>query len=320
MTRIGVTAFRDCTNMTSVTIPTSVMSISMGAFIRCKGLTSIDLPKGLKSIGWMAFSGCDGLKSLTIPANVDSIKNAAFSDCEELSRINVSADNQKYASVDGVLYTKDMAKLVQCPAGLASVTIPKSVTHIEDEAFAGCRKMKTVAIPPDCTSIGVYAFEGCAGLTSLTIPLKVWKIGRFAFAGCEGLTSVTMCGVQPIVEHGIFASRAPKPGRSADPTPCKNLKSIHVPANAKSWAGAKEWQGIPLVFDGDPIDPQKETDMTEVVQKELARQAEEKAQQEARRAESLKKEQEMQNRRRRIGPRPGKLNTPHKTSTDDKAK
>ena len=32
---------------------------------------------------------------------------------------------------------------------------------------------------------------------------------------------------------------------------CKMLKAIHVPPNAKSWAGMKEWQGIPLVFDAE---------------------------------------------------------------------
>ena len=32
---------------------------------------------------------------------------------------------------------------------------------------------------------------------------------------------------------------------------CAKLTAIHVPANAKSWAGMKEWQGIPLVFDAE---------------------------------------------------------------------
>ena len=30
---------------------------------------------------------------------------------------------------------------------------------------------------------------------------------------------------------------------------CGKLKAIRVPANAKSWAGMKDWFGIPLVFD-----------------------------------------------------------------------
>ncbi len=50
------------------------------------------------------------------------------------------------------------------------------------------------------------------------------------------LTEVTMRGERPEAPESLF------PG-------CGKLKSIHVPANAKSWAGMKDWFGIPLVFD-----------------------------------------------------------------------
>lgn len=45
-----------------------------------------------------------------------------------------------------------------------------------------------------------------------------------------------MCGERPAVKDNVFGK-------------CENLVAIHVPAKAKSWAGMKEWQGIPLVFD-----------------------------------------------------------------------
>ncbi|MBQ0033002.1 MAG: leucine-rich repeat protein [bacterium] len=62
------------------------------------------------------------------------------------------------------------------------------------------------------------------------------RIGRSAFSCCRDLASVTMCGERPDSQKNVFYI-------------CRNLKSIHVPANAKSWAGMTEWQGIPLVFD-----------------------------------------------------------------------
>ena len=52
------------------------------------------------------------------------------------------------------------------------------------------------------------------------------------------MTSVTMLGERPDVGGRMFAN-------------CAKLVAIHVPANAKSWAGMKEWQGIPLVFDAE---------------------------------------------------------------------
>ena len=78
---------------------------------------------------------------------------------------------------------------------------------------------------------------------AITIPstlggYPVTGIGNDAFRGCSGLTSVTMLGERPDTPKrpdGIFEG-------------CGNLKSIHVLANAKSWEGMKNWQGIPLAF------------------------------------------------------------------------
>jgi len=64
----------------------------------------------------------------------------------------------------------------------------------------------------------------------------VKDIGFGAFEDCKELTTVTMCGERPNSRDGVFNK-------------CNTLSAIHVPANAKSWAGMKEWQGIPLVFD-----------------------------------------------------------------------
>ena len=70
----------------------------------------------------------------------------------------------------------------------------------------------------------------------MTMPEGVTNISMLAFQGCNGLTSVTMLGECPTAPNDIWQH-------------CGKLKAIHVPANAKSWAGMKEWQGIPLVFD-----------------------------------------------------------------------
>ena len=70
----------------------------------------------------------------------------------------------------------------------------------------------------------------------MTIPASVKNIEYEAFFDCSKLTSVTMRGEKPDSGDKVFAK-------------CGKLKSIHVPAKAKSWAGMTEGQGIPLVFD-----------------------------------------------------------------------
>ncbi len=103
-------AFRNCSGLTSVTIPEGVTSIDEGAFYNCSGLTSVTLPEGLKSIKHQAFHGCTGLSDITIPEGVTSIANAAFSGC----------------------------------SGLESVSIPSSVTSIGGRAFNGCNNLTSV--------------------------------------------------------------------------------------------------------------------------------------------------------------------------------
>ena len=107
------------------------------------------------------------------------------------------------------------------------MTIPNSVTSIEDGAFYRCfglkevhisdiaawcnidfnalsnplseaghlylngEEVKDLVIPVSVTAIKDYAFSGCSGLTSVTIPNSVTSIGDYAFFGCDGLKSIT---------------------------------------------------------------------------------------------------------------------------------
>ena len=75
-------------------------------------------------------------------------------------------------------------------SGLASVTIPNSVTSIGFAAFRGCSGLTSIEIPNSVTSIGSYALEDCSGLASIEIPNSVTSIGVSPFAGCSGLTSI----------------------------------------------------------------------------------------------------------------------------------
>lgn len=77
-------------------------------------------------------------------------------------------------------------------SGLSSVTIPNSVTTIENSAFSSCKSMTNVTIGSGVISIGDYAFSGASHLTSITIPNSVATIGDGAFISCYSLTSVTI--------------------------------------------------------------------------------------------------------------------------------
>ena len=113
-----------------VEINEGVTTIGAGAFSSIKTLASVTIPNSVTSIGGGAFYGPSykDLNSVTIPSSVTSIGTYAF--LRGLSSINVDEGNQAFTSVDGVLFNKDMSKLIAYPANKedASYIIPNSVT------------------------------------------------------------------------------------------------------------------------------------------------------------------------------------------------
>lgn len=75
---------------------------------------------------------------------------------------------------------------------LTRVTIPDTVTRIEDFAFYGCSNLTDIAIPNSVTTIGNFSFCNCSNLISVTIGDLVNSIGDYGFSGCSNLTSVTI--------------------------------------------------------------------------------------------------------------------------------
>ena len=166
VTKIGDKAFRDCSSLTSVTIPDSVTKIGVSAFSYCSGLTSVVIPGSVTEIGKFAFYGCSGLTSIKVADG---------------NKIYDSRDN-----CNAIIETATNTLVRGCEATI----IPDSVTTIEEYAFYGCSGLTSVVIPDSVTEIGKLAFYGCSGLMSVVIPDSVTTIEEYAFYGCSGLTSI----------------------------------------------------------------------------------------------------------------------------------
>ena len=167
VTKIGLSAFQNCRELTSVTIPDGVTVIDTFAFSDCRGLMSVTIPNGVTNIGYGAFHGCDGLTSVTIPNSVVKIGEGAFAHCGKIESFVVDDDNPVFSSINGMLLSKDGTRLIRAVNG--EMRVPDGVTCIEDYAFSGYYKLTSISIPKSVRYIGSYAFCNCLGLTAVHI-------------------------------------------------------------------------------------------------------------------------------------------------------
>lgn len=255
---IGFEAFRNLTNVTSVTIPYGVTSIGSSAFSGCQNLKNIIIPDSVTSIGSLAFSGCSSLTNVVIPDSVTSMGSSIFFHCTNLESVTLPKDitiigNEMFFACssltsiiipDGVISIGSNA--FQGCTGLTSIMIPDSVTHIHHAAFSDCTNLTSVTLSNRLISIGTGAFSNCTSLTSITIPAGVTSIlgdnlWRGAFSGCTGLYNV------------YFESATPPPitGFNAFSNVAYGARAI-VPAGATAYGQPGSlWNGLivtPLGF------------------------------------------------------------------------
>jgi formylglycine-generating enzyme required for sulfatase activity len=159
---IGSDAFNRRAGIEAITLPTTVANIGNMAFYKCVDLKSVNMPENLTTIGFNAFEFCSSLGDVSIPARVTKIGAVCFVNCPNTKAISVDEANPDYASVDGILYDKEVRTLITCPAGKrGEVRIPPSVTTILGWSFLGCDKLKRIVIPETVTDIQDNAFAGC---------------------------------------------------------------------------------------------------------------------------------------------------------------
>lgn len=214
VTTIGTDAFLGL-NITSVTIPDSVTEIGANAFAGCTNLTSVNY------IGdW---------SKLTIQSGNPAVQDAANEQLFDFKFIlnNTAVIVTRYngTAADVTIPSRYKGKPVTMidhaaffNSVVTSVTIPDSVTSIDDNAFGFCSQLTNISIPNSVTYIGFSAFAHCTSLKSITLPSSLSSISEALFSGCSQLTTIHIPDSVPSIQSYAFYH-------------CRNLETIRIPVS-----------------------------------------------------------------------------------------
>lgn len=205
---VGSKAFEDCEIITSVTMDNGIEQIDPYAFHDCENLIHIQFPESLSSIAYSVVNNCDSLVEIKIPKNVKSIGSYTFDNCDKLEKITVDEGNEKYVSIDGVLYwikydyewvdgayqgiPSDYLGLQLYPSAKQEEVfeLPVRATSIAEFGFGGAVNLKQIKLHENLTHIGEDAFISCISLEEIDIPDQVKRIDGNDFHGCKNLRVV----------------------------------------------------------------------------------------------------------------------------------
>lgn len=214
--KIDDCAFSDCKSLESITLPQSVKVIDNSAFAYCNNLKHISLPKGLKKLGRNVFSGCvslveielpegitdigdnvfnncRALESVTLPASLTWLKSNPFSSCGALNEYKVAEGSEYFTVLDGILFSKDMTRLIACPVRkkVGDYTVPSTVKEIAEDAFYECNGLTGITMT-GVTYIGANAFNGCHNLVTVDFGSKLEKLGKGAFYSNSKIENIVL--------------------------------------------------------------------------------------------------------------------------------
>ncbi len=276
----------------TISIKEGTISISPMAFYDCSNLVSVSIPSTITTIGYQAFNGCNNLTSLTIPEGVEVIGQECFYGCRKLSLVTILApflteyganafDNNAddriiYVPLAGVsTYKSEWSRYARAIyyTGENNGSCGEDVTYSYEEStgilyISGTGAMtnfgfyvqtpwksfsssiKTVIIETGVTSIGDNAFTDCNSLNKITIPISVDRVSPSSLSGTAwfdnqpdgliyaGKVAYKYKGEIPDNTEIILKDGTPSITANAFQD-CKGLTSVAIPQSVKfigEWA------------------------------------------------------------------------------------
>lgn len=228
--KIGDNAFDGRSDLTSVSVPSSVTEIGDYAFAHCSALGRVTIAASVKKIGKFAFWGDRSISTVNYLGDLKGWCEIEFASEDSNPLDDVNANSSAKASLylsgsraQGVLNIPEGTARIGAHAfaGLTSITgvvLPNGLTSIGagafercsalrevtfgtgladgigDAAFAECGALEAAELKDGATSIGTSAFKNCGALKKIALPATIKKINTGAFFGCNGVTELAFAG------------------------------------------------------------------------------------------------------------------------------
>lgn len=232
---LGDSVFKNCTNLTEITLPDEISAIPQQAFYGCTSLTTVNA-SNVTEIESEAFRNCTSLTTLNVSENVvkmgaDALYHTAIFNeqyDEDGNEAVIKYFNNWVIGLKSNLSENEKDIVIQeGTVGIAdssirrinSVQLPSTLKYIGDRAFQNQYpyiNLSEMNLPEGLISIGSYAFES-TDLKEITIPSSVESVGSYAFSKTKIETAVIESGIKEINDYAFNS--------------CSSLKTVTIGDN-----------------------------------------------------------------------------------------
>ena len=231
---VGVNPFNMCSSLTSIVVSPDhpALAVIDGAlfskqdkrlicYLQSHTNSSYEIPQGIQIVGENAFYGCKSLTSITFPEGLQVLEAYVFIQCQNLKQINIP-DSIKIMGIEHGEYLNSFSD---------GNAMPDTLVVYGSNPFAPCGNLSSVIISPDHPGLAILDnalfskadkqllwYSRTLTNSSYTVPFGTEKICGYAFYSNPGLRSVVIPDGVTSIGNAAFYQ-------------CESLTSVSLPSS-----------------------------------------------------------------------------------------